>query len=261
MKRTAYRDAPALDEQVRRAAASGTEQQRPERESARRSSSPPPLARRGARRAAAASRRRSRATTWSAPASASSRASSARSSAAAAAAKRSRSLRPAGVHAELAAGLGVDEPEVADVGQLLLARVADLDGDTSWRAATRQQRLAPVARPAEVGDDDDRARAGARPRCDASSAAPERGRADARAVSGSSPGSARAAPQQPGAAPGAAAARDRARAAEGDDPDPVARGVRDVADGERDALGDVGLAPVGGAEAHRGRDVEQRARW
>ena len=50
----------------------------------------------------------------------------------------------------------------------------------------------------------------------------------------------------------------RLAAAEGDHAEPVAAPCRDVADGQRDALGDVGLAPVGGAEGHRGRDVEHQ---
>ena len=48
-------------------------------------------------------------------------------------------------------------------------------------------------------------------------------------------------------------------AAERDRPEPVAALRRHVAERERDALGDVGLAPVGGPERHRRRDVEQRA--
>ena len=52
----------------------------------------------------------------------------------------------------------------------------------------------------------------------------------------------------------------RLAAAEREHAEPVAAPRRDVADGERDALGDVDLAPVGGAEGHRGRDVEHQPR-
>ena len=45
-----------------------------------------------------------------------------------------------GVHAQLAAGLGIDEPQLARVGQLLLARVADLDADHLVPARDLEQR-------------------------------------------------------------------------------------------------------------------------
>ena len=64
-------------------------------------------------------------------------------------------LGAARVDAELASRLRVDEPELARVRQLLLARVADLDGDDVVAAGELQQRPAPVVRAAEVGDDDD----------------------------------------------------------------------------------------------------------
>ena len=50
----------------------------------------------------------------------------------------------------------------------------------------------------------------------------------------------------------------RLAAAERDHAEPVAAPRRHVADRQRHALGDVGLAPVGGAERHRGGDVEQQ---
>ena len=63
--------------------------------------------------------------------------------------------------------------------------------------------------------------------------------------------------QREQAQPALARAQDpRLAAAEGEHAEPVAAARRDVADGQRDALGDVGLAAVGGAERHRGRDVE-----
>ena len=60
-----------------------------------------------------------------------------------------------GVDPNLAARLGVDEPELADVGELLLARVADLDREDVMPVEHAQKRRAPVERPAEVGDDGD----------------------------------------------------------------------------------------------------------
>ena len=86
-------------------------------------------------------------------------------------------LLAAGVDAELSAGLGVDEPELAGVRQLLLARVADLDRDDVVAAGELEQRPAPVARPAEVGDDDDE-RALAGERVGPAERVAERGRAE-----------------------------------------------------------------------------------
>ena len=156
-----------------------------------------------------------------------------------------------------AAGLGVDEPEVADVGQLLLARVADLDRDHVVPAGELEQRAAPVARAAEVGDDDDQRRAGGRARRCAPSASPSEV-----APPPSASGVARAA-RAAARAGRAALARGqdvRLARAERDDAEPVAAPGRDVADRERDALGDVGLAPVGGPEGHRRRGVEHEPR-
>ena len=53
----------------------------------------------------------------------------------------------------------------------------------------------------------------------------------------------------------------RVAGAEGEHAEPVAAPRRDVADGERDALGDVGLAAIGGAERHRGGRRRAPARW
>ena len=52
----------------------------------------------------------------------------------------------------------------------------------------------------------------------------------------------------------------RGLAAEGDEAEPVAAPAREVPERERDALGDVGLPPLGRAEGHRGRDVEREPR-
>src|SRR5436305_352543 len=61
----------------------------------------------------------------------------------------------AGVDADLAAGLRIDEPHLADIGQLLLTRVADLDGEHLVAREQLQQRPPPVEWATEVGDDDD----------------------------------------------------------------------------------------------------------
>ena len=78
-------------------------------------------------------------TMWSAPRAQSSAATSARSSAAAAA-KRSRSLRVRVSTLDLAARLGIDEPSSPTVGQLQLARVADLDREHVVAGAQLAQR-------------------------------------------------------------------------------------------------------------------------
>src|SRR6185369_10209873 len=66
-------------------------------------------------------------------------------------------LARAGVGLDLAAGLGIDEGEHAHGRELELARVADLDGEHGVAGAQRPQRVKPVLRPAEVGDEDDEA--------------------------------------------------------------------------------------------------------
>ena len=112
-------------------------------------------------------------TTWSAPARRSAAATSSRSSAAA----RGEALAdpaPAGVDLELAAGLRVDEPEVAHRGQLELARVADLDRHDAVAPAQRAQRALPVALAAEVRHHDHEP-AGARERRGVAHGAAQRG--------------------------------------------------------------------------------------
>ena len=59
------------------------------------------------------------------------------------------------VHPELAPCLRIDETQLADVGQLLLARIANLDGEHCVTPGEPQQRWPPVERTAEVRDDDD----------------------------------------------------------------------------------------------------------
>ena len=122
--------------------------------------------------------------------------------------------------------------------------------------AQAAQRRLPVPRAAEVGHDHDEP---ARPR---EPGHRRRGLAERRRA-----GALRRGPvaqlgeqaEQPGAAL-ARAQHARLRAAEGDHAEPVPAPRRHVADGQRDALGDVGLAPQRGAELHRGRDVEHQPR-
>jgi hypothetical protein len=54
--------------------------------------------------------------------------------------------------------------------------------------------------------------------------------------------------------------RPRVRVAEGDDPEAVPAARRDVPERDRDSLGDIGLAPIGRAEAHRRGRVEDEPR-
>ena len=185
--------------------------------------------------------------TWRTPAAESMRTRPVRSSAAATA-NRSRSVAVARVDAQLAAGLRIDEPQLADVGELLLARVADLDRERRMAAGDAQQRVPPVDRAAEVGDDHDERALHREP-------VEEQQRLGEPALAGRLVAQRRerqqqAAPALPGTAPA------RILGAERDEPEPVAAPRRGVADRERDALGDVGLPPVGGAERHRGGAVE-----
>ena len=160
------------------------------------------------------------------------------------------------VDVQLPPGLRVGQPQVADRRQLHLARVADLDGQDAVARAQRAQRRLPVLLAAEVRDDHHQPavagqRGGARDRV------AERGRARAvllrlRAQLVQQREQAEAALARAHDARGAAAERDHAEA--------VAAPRRHVADGQRDALGDVRLAAVRGAERHRGGDVEQQPR-
>src|SRR5581483_11078627 len=81
------------------------------------------------------------------------------------------------VDPHLATGLRIDEPELADVRQLLLAWVAHLDCDDVVPAHRLDERLAPVERAAEVRDDHHQA-ALARDRVRPRQGAAERRRAD-----------------------------------------------------------------------------------
>ena len=196
-------------------------------------------------------------TTWRAPTAASSVATS-RRSASAAAAKRARSFSLRVSTRSCASGLRVDEPELAGVRQLLLARVADLDGDHLVPPGELEQRPAPVAWAAEVGDDHDE-RALPRERVGPAEGVAERGGADParrklrllaeRGQQTDEPDS--SLPYGEGA---------RLLVAERERAEPVAPAGGDVADRDRDALRDIRLATVGGAEAHRRGRVEHEPR-
>jgi len=58
------------------------------------------------------------------------------------------------VDAELSPRLGIDEPEHADVRELLLPGVSDLDRDDVVAAGKLEERAPPVLRPAKVRDHD-----------------------------------------------------------------------------------------------------------
>jgi hypothetical protein len=160
---------------------------------------------------------------------------------------------PRGVDANLPTGLGVDEPEVADRRQRLLARVPDLDGDDLVTTGQLEQRAAPVARAPQVRDDEDVSSPPRQPR------RPDEGLAERRRAGDLA---LRLAPEleQKAEQPGPALAggqRARARVSERDEAEPVRAPACQVADCERHAFGDVGLAPLGRPERHRRRRVEQ----
>ena len=164
--------------------------------------------------------------------------------------------RAAGVDPQLPARLRVDEPERADVRELLLARIPNLDREDVVPAREAQQRMPPVARSPEVGDEHDE-RALARVRGDTGDPFTERGRAHA--------GARRLVPKgrkQPEQAHTPLPRGEHARLsiAEGDDPEPIPASGRKMPYGDRDSLGYVGLAPVGGPELHRRRRVEHEPR-
>ena len=187
--------------------------------------------------------------TWRTPAEASA-ATSARRSSAAAAANRSRSRRSPRVDAQLAPGLRIDEPQLADVGELLLARVADLDGEhgvpagerAAGRHASRAGRGSPRRPPRAT-----RWRATSSASSSASPSEPVPAGGRSRRTSQRVEQRAPALPRRLDA---------RRRSPKAIDAEPVAAPRRGVADRDRDALGDVGLAPVAGAERHRRRRVE-----
>ena len=141
---------------------------------------------------------------------------------------------------------------MADVGQLVLAAVADLDRRHLVPRREAEQRCAPVTRAEEVGDDEHDS---ALP-CDRAHAiegGAERRRADLLRL-GLLPRREKGAEQ----APSSLTLRDGdgIRAAERERADSVPASRGDMSERERDALDDVRLAAVPRAEAHRGRHVE-----
>ena len=54
------------------------------------------------------------------------------------------------IHPQLATGFRIDQPEFADVGDFLFARVLDLDGDDRVTARELDEGTRPVSRTAEV---------------------------------------------------------------------------------------------------------------
>ncbi len=125
---------------------------------------------------------------------------------------------------------------------------------TSCRPASSISSMPPVPRPAEVADHEDQGAAGGQPP-GPGQGLPQRGGPATLELRLAADGGQH--PQQPGPA---LPRRDRHRlgVAEGDQPEPVAVPGADVADGQGDPLGHVGLAPVGGAEAHRRRGVQDQ---
>ena len=162
-------------------------------------------------------------------------------------------LPVARVDAQLPARLGVDEPELPHVGQLLLARIADLDRECRVACRDAKERHTPVAAAAEVGhDDDERALHG--------DAVDERERAGEAAAARGVLVAERLERVEERGAPLPRAAQARGLGAERHEAEPVAAPRRGVADGERHPLGDVGLAPVGGAERHRRGRIQHEPR-
>ena len=68
--------------------------------------------------------------------------------------KASPQLLAPGIRTQLAAGLGIDQPEHSRVRELLFTRIPDLDGHHLVPAGELEQGPAPVLRPAEVADHD-----------------------------------------------------------------------------------------------------------
>ena len=189
-------------------------------------------ARRGARRRGAARRRRRRAR---------SRARPPRSARAASARTVSTSTRRP--------GLGVDERQAAHGPAARLARIADLDASTRVARAERAHRRCASRVAAEVGDDDDEA-ARWRASRPTRSQRRARGRGVGGAVGRDALGEQRRSEADVACGPprgGSGRARRRRRSARASAP-AVAGGERGRAT-SGDALGDVGLQPVGGAEA------------
>ena len=162
--------------------------------------------------------------------------------------------RAARVDPDVASGLGVDQPELAGVDELLLARVADLDRDHLVPRGELEHRRVPVARPAEVGDDHHE-RALACDRGRATDGLAERGRADATPDARCSSRSVARRPSKP-SRPCRTGSHRSAPSPKVITPSRFPRRVDRWPKRDRHALGEVGLPAVGGAEEHRRRRVE-----
>ena len=162
------------------------------------------------------------------------------------------------VDAHVAARLGIDEDDLADVGQGLLGGVADLAHDDVVAHRQLAQAAGPVARAAQVADDDDRARDRARAWRVRESASPRlSGDVGHLVVVGPVCHLAHLQEHADEADPALARRHEeRIGVAVGEQAEAVAAPAGDVADGEHDALGDIGLAAQRRAEAHRLRGVE-----
>ena len=150
-----------------------------------------------------------------------------------------------------AAGLRIREPHLAHVDELVLARVADLDGEHVVPGGEVEERRAPVARAAEVGDDGDErplARDGAEQR---RAPAPARARRRARPRR-----RARAASRRGRLDPAGAATASARRAPNDVSPTRFPRALAAWPSASATPVGDVRLAAVGRPESHRRRLVE-----
>ena len=195
-------------------------------------------------------------TTWSAPARRSAAATSSRS-AAAAALKRLRTPRRLVFTTSWRPVSGSTIQRSPTGGSSSSRGSRTSTASTPWRARSARSAALPVAR--ARGSPTRRRRARARARAPPSAAPPRRATSRRCPSSGSAIAQLGQQPEQPGA-PLARRQHARLVAAERDDAEPVAAPRRDVADRERDALGDVGLAPQRRAERHRRRDVEHQPR-
>lgn len=158
-----------------------------------------------------------------------------------------------GVDLDPAAALGIDQRQAPERRDLALTRIADLDREHRVMGSQRAERAQPSLLIAEVrdhGDETGLARELAQPDQRSAQgvgvALPVGGHAlGQQAAHRHDPRLGCARRQQPW---GAGAERDHAHGARTPD--------ADAGEQERDALGDVGLEPLGGAEGHRGRQVE-----
>jgi hypothetical protein len=151
------------------------------------------------------------------------------------------------------AGLGVDERQVADVRQLGLARVADLDRHHRVVGGQRAERPDPLVLVAEVGDDDDEPGLGRH-----STELHERVRQRTRIAGAIRRDAGRQRPPHRHRPRLRRARRQKPRLAGAERAERDAPGAthRQARDDDRGAVGDVALQPLGRAERHRRRAVD-----